>query len=167
MLKISMGVHPESYDGRFFKPVSPDLAIFVLMICCSAMQENRPEFAHGNETVLIIEDEEIILNLAKDILEKYGYTVLTAEDGQKGIDEYVKNKDTIDLILLDLTMPEMSGQMVFEEMLKIDPKIRVIISSGHSDEETRKGILSLAKGYVKKPYKMNELTQAVRAVLDS
>ncbi|KKL19888.1 hypothetical protein LCGC14_2460980, partial [marine sediment metagenome] len=60
-------------------------------------------------------------------------------------------------------MPEMSGQMVFEEMLKTDTKVKVIISSGHSEEETRKGILSLAKGYVKKPYRMKELTQVIRA----
>ena len=57
--------------------------------------------------------------------------------------------------------------MVFEEMLKIDTKVKVIISSGHGEEETHKGILSLEKGYVKKPYRMKELTQTVRAVLDS
>ena len=56
--------------------------------------------------------------------------------------------------------------MVFEEMLKIDTKVKIIISSGHSEEETRKGILSLAKAYVKKPYRIMELTKAVREVLD-
>jgi len=68
--------------------------------------------------------------------------------------------------LLDLTMPEMSGQTVLEEMLKIDPDVRVIISSGHSQEDSRKGILSKAKSYVSKPYKPTDLVQTVRTVLD-
>ena len=132
-----------------------------------AIPKEIMEIAGGTETVLIIEDEEIVLNLAENILKKYGYNVIIADQGQRGLDTYIKNRDSIDLVLLDLTMPEMSGQMVFEEMLKIDTQVKVIISSGHSEEETRKGILSLAKGYVKKPYRMNELTQTVRAVLDS
>jgi len=122
--------------------------------------------AGGNETVLIIEDEEIVLNLAENILKKYGYNVLKADDGQKGLDTYIENKDSIDLVLLDLTMPEMSGQMVFEEMLRINPDVKVIISTGHTDEDARKGILSLAKDFVSKPYKTTDLAQAVRTVLD-
>ncbi len=132
-----------------------------------AIPEEIMGVAGGDETVLIIEDEDIILKLVRNILEKSGYTVLTAEDGEKGLDIHKKKKDSIDLVILDLTMPEMSGQMVFEKMLKIDPKVKVIISSGHSEEETRKGILSLAKGYLEKPYKIRELAQAVRAVLDT
>ena len=74
-----------------------------------AISEAITEIVGGNETVLIIEDEEIVLNLEKDILKKFGYNILTAENGQQGLDIYIENKDSIDLILLDLTMPEMSG----------------------------------------------------------
>ncbi len=119
----------------------------------------------GNETVLIVEDEEMVLNLAKETLKNYGYNILTAIDGKKGLDIFTENKDSIDLVLLDLTMPEMSGQMVFEELLKINPDVKVIISSGHSQEGTREGILSKAKSYVSKPYKLTDLTQTVRTVL--
>ena len=129
--------------------------------------EDLIETAGGHETILVIEDEKIIRNLVKRILKKYGYNVLTSSDGKKGLEVYKENKDSIDIILLDLTMPEMSGQMVFEEMLKIDPNVKVMISSGHGEEETRKGILSLAKGYVKKPYKIDELARSIRSILDS
>ncbi len=100
------------------------------------------------------------------MLKNYGYKVLTALNGRQGLDIFNKNKEYIDLVLLDLTMPEMSGQTVLAEMLKIDPDVRVIISSGHSQEDSRKGILSKAKSYVSKPYKTTDLVQTVRIVLD-
>ncbi len=131
------------------------------------ISEAISDIAGGNETILIIEDEEIVSTFAKSVLNKYGYNILLAEDGQKGLDTYIKNRDSIDLVILDLTMPEMAGQMAFEELLKFDNKVKVIISSVHSEEETRKGILSLAKGYVNKPYRMRELAQAVRTVMDA
>jgi nitrogen-specific signal transduction histidine kinase/CheY-like chemotaxis protein len=120
----------------------------------------------GNETVLIVEDEEMVLNLAKEVLNNFGYNVLTALDGRQGMDIFNKNKEHIDLVLLDLTMPEMSGQTVLDKMLKINPDVKVIISSGHSQEDTRKGIFSKVKGYVSKPYKTKDLAQTVRTVLD-
>jgi len=129
--------------------------------------EDSTKITGGNETILIIEDEEIVLNLAKSVLEKYGYTVLAAENGQKGLDTYIRNRESIDLVILDLTMPELSGEAFFEEILKLDNNVKVIISSGHSKEETHRGILSLAKGHVKKPYKMKDLMNTIRIVLDS
>ena len=120
----------------------------------------------GNETVLIVEDEEMVCTLAETVLKNYGYRVLTALDGKEGLDIYAENKDSINLVLLDLTMPEMSGQMVFEEILKINPDAKVIISSGHSQEDTRQGIFSKAKAWVSKPYRTTDLAQTVRTVLD-
>ena len=121
----------------------------------------------GCETLLLIEDEFLISSIAHDILSDFGYSVLVAGDGKEGLEVFKKHRDSIDLILLDLTMPEMSGGMLFEKMIKIDPMIKVIITSGHSDDKLRKGILSMAKAYVKKPYKMKYLVQVVRTVLDS
>ena len=123
--------------------------------------------AGGNETVLIVEDEEMVRNLAEVVLNNYGYNILTAHDGKHGLDVYTENKDSIDLVLLDLTMPEMSGHMVFEAILQINPDVKVIISSGHGEEDTRQGISSKAKAWVSKPYRTTELVQTVRTVLDS
>ena len=120
----------------------------------------------GTETILVVDDEEIVLSLAETILKKYGYKVLTAVDGEKSLDIYKEKVGSIDAVILDLTMPEMSGKMVLERMLEISPDVKIIISSGHSEKYAREGILSLAKGYVKKPYKLSDLAQTVRVVLD-
>ena len=121
----------------------------------------------GTETMLVVDDEAIILDLVKNILKKYGYNVLTAVDGEKALEIYKEQVDSIDGVILDLTMPKMSGAAAFERMLEINPKVKVIISTGHSEEDSCKGILSLVKGYVKKPYKLSNLTKTVRTVLDS
>ncbi|MCK4965595.1 response regulator, partial [bacterium] len=120
----------------------------------------------GDETILIVEDEKMIRVLAKRILIKFGYKVLLANDGKEGLDIYTANKDTIDLVLLDLIMPEMSGEMLLEEMMKINRDVKVIISSGHIEEDTYKGILLAAKGRILKPYKATDLAQTVRTILD-
>ena len=120
----------------------------------------------GDETVLIIEDEEQVSELAKTLLEGYGYKVLAASDGEEGLEIYKRNKETIDIVLLDLTMPKMSGQMVFERIRSINPDVKIIICSGKSDEDIRDGILSNAKGFLKKPYRVNDLGKIVREVLD-
>lgn len=120
----------------------------------------------GDETILVIEDEEMIRNFVKTALERCGYKVITASDGREGLDTYIANMNTIDMVVLDLTMPNMSGQTVFEEMLKIKSNVKVIISSGQSDGEIREGVLSKAKGYIHKPYMISTLTDTVRAVLD-
>ena len=114
----------------------------------------------------VVDDEEIILRLAEEILKKCGYNIKTAIDGEQALKIYKKYKDSVDTIILDLTMPRMSGKMVFERMLEINPDVKVIISSGHSDEYAREGVLSKAKGHIKKPYKLTNLAQTVRKVLD-
>jgi PAS domain S-box-containing protein len=119
----------------------------------------------GDETVLIIEDEEQVRGLAESLLKNYGYKVLTAVDGEEGLKLYIKNKGIIDLVLLDLTMPRMSGKMVFEKILSINPESRVIICSGQSDEAIRDGVLSSARGFLKKPYRVKDLANTVREVL--
>jgi len=121
----------------------------------------------GDETVLIIEDEEHVSRLAESLLKRFGYKVLTASDGDEGLDMYIKNRKAIDLVLLDLTMPRMSGRIVFKRMLSINPDVKVIICSGQSDEDIREGILSSAEGFLKKPYRINNLIRTVRLVLDS
>ena len=120
----------------------------------------------GEETVLKLEDEEQIRELAESLLNRYGYSVITATDGEEGLDIYKEQKESIDIILLDLTMPNMSGQIVFERIQSINSDVKVIICSGQSDEDIREGILSTAGGFLKKPYRVNDLARTVREVLD-
>ncbi len=121
----------------------------------------------GTETILVVDDESLVIKFTKKVLTNIGYTVLTASDGEEALKIYKKQKDSIDTVILDLTMPQMPGQLVFQKMLDINPEIKVIISSGFGDEYSKEGILAEAKGTVGKPYTMKDLAKTVRTVLDS
>lgn len=115
----------------------------------------------GKETILLVDDEEMIRNLAQQVLEVHGYSVLTADDGQQGIALYLERRDEIDLVILDLTMPHLSGNEVLARIRKLDPDARVIISSGHPLRETPR-----ASAFLPKPYRADTLIRLVREVLD-
>lgn len=127
----------------------------------------KPEIRGGSETILIIDDEEMIINTFKRLLRDFEYSVITATDGLKGLDIFKKSYKSIDAVILDLVMPKMSGHEVFEKMLKIDPNVKVIISSGHSNNIARKGILNKADAFMSKPYRRKEVVTLLRKVLDS
>lgn len=118
------------------------------------------------KTILIIEDEEMIQSFLKMALEMKGYDVITASDWKEGLKTYMDNINSIDLVILDLTMPKMSGQEVLEKMLEIKNNVKVIISSGQSDESARVWILSQAKWYVLKPYTLDVLYNTIGDVLN-
>jgi two-component system, cell cycle sensor histidine kinase and response regulator CckA len=120
----------------------------------------------GTETILLVDDQELVRDLGKRILEGAGYTVLTAGDGTEALDMY-KREEEISLVILDLIMPKMGGRQCLEELLKVDPKTRVLIASGFSQNgKTRETVETGAKGLLSKPYRMGEMLQSVRKVLD-
>ncbi|MDD3302572.1 MAG: response regulator [Candidatus Gracilibacteria bacterium] len=131
----------------------------------SIINDEMFKLTGGTETILIIDDEQMIQDIAKKTLEMAGYKVLIAHNGKEGLDLYIKNANKVDLVLLDLTMPFMSGQEVFEEMLRLRDDIRVIICSGHNHRE-KGGVISRAREYVNKPYSFEQLLSTVRKVLE-
>jgi PAS domain S-box-containing protein len=131
------------------------------------VEKKIPYLAGGNETILLIEDEELVRELGVTILEKFGYTVLSAGDGQEALEVYEKEKGNISLVILDVVMPRMDGKQCFEELLRINPTVKVIISTGLAQNGLVRDIVELgAKGSVNKPYGMRQLLQMVREVLD-
>ncbi len=123
--------------------------------------------AFGTETILLVDDEEFIRDLGTRILERSGYTVLTAANGKDALELYKREIAKISLVILDVIMPEMGGKQCLEELLRIDPKARVLIASGYSEEGHPMGVLQGgAKGFVSKPFDMRQLLQTVRKVLD-
>ena len=123
--------------------------------------------AGGTETILFADDEELILNLAKLILEEGGYSVLFASDGKECIDLFCQYKDQIDLVILDISMPKLSGGEVLTLIMSEDPEKKVMISSGHSDDfDTNRLRQAGAIDFLSKPYKPNDLLQRIRRVLD-
>jgi len=123
--------------------------------------EDKPQ---GNETLLVIDDEKIIRDVMKTVLEEFGYQVLTAEDGQEGLRVYHEEKDRIDLVIVDLSMPHVSGQEVLSEMWRVNPGAKAIVASGFSMDSPD---LKKANALLKKPFQMHTLLQTVRRVLDA
>ncbi len=129
--------------------------------------EEDIEMRGGDELILIVDDEESIRFLAKDILEGHGYTVLLAENGAEAINVYTKKRDEIDLVILDIVMPKMGGKKTFLRLKKINPEVKVLLSTGYSQNGKAKEILdSGVKGFIQKPYQVNKLLSKVRSVLD-
>ena len=118
----------------------------------------------GPKTVLLADDEPMLRELARTVLEGQGYRVLTAEDGQQVLEIFQKQWTEIDLVILDLTMPRLSGKDAFREMVEIDPEVRVLFSSGYFAEDLTEETGSVL-GFINKPYHPNELTEKVRAAL--
>ncbi|MEJ2718331.1 MAG: PAS domain S-box protein [Deltaproteobacteria bacterium] len=131
------------------------------------VETSREMPAFGIETILLVDDEELIRDLGKQILTQGGYTVLTAENGFKALEIYRERQDEIALVVLDLVMPEMGGKQCLSELLRINPNAEVLVATGHSlDGAMRDDLGALAKGFVKKPYGAKDILGKVRGVLD-
>jgi signal transduction histidine kinase len=140
--------------GETTQAVSPETAV------------KKESDLRGDETILLIDDDHAICIYAKRCLEKQGYKVLTATDGKCALELYRKEMKTIDLILLDLIMPGMGGAKCLQQLLGIDPDIKVVIASGYTpDDNTMQIIQRNARGYLRKPYFGKQLLQTVRGVL--
>jgi PAS domain S-box-containing protein len=120
----------------------------------------------GTETILLVDDEPLVRNVAHKMLRNLGYDVLLAEDGRQAIELYRERAFHIDLVLLDLTMPNMSGQEAFEMLRQLNPDVRVLFSSGYSAEHATGLADGSLVGFVPKPYRSHELARLVRSVLD-
>ncbi len=120
----------------------------------------------GSETVLFVDDEDMIIEIAEELFEQLGYKVLIARSGREAIETYEKNKDHIDIVLLDMIMPDMSGSDTYDRMKKIDPDIKVLLFSGYSIDGQATEILDRGcNGFIQKPFKMKELSQKLREIL--
>jgi len=125
------------------------------------------ELSGGTETILLVDDDEIIRDLTKRILEQRGYTALTAANGKEALNLYKKERKSISLVILDLVMPEMGGKECFKELLKIDPQVKVLISSGYASGGSHRQAIELgAVGFVRKPYDIRQMLQVIRKIVD-
>jgi CheY-like chemotaxis protein len=121
----------------------------------------------GTETILVVDDEDLLRDLATTILNRFGYKVITACNGKEALEIYQREGKRISLVILDLIMPEMDGRQCLVEILRIDPNAQVLIASGYSESGPANGAVTTgAKGFVDKPYNMRRLLTAVREVLD-
>ncbi|MGQ9667355.1 MAG: PAS domain-containing hybrid sensor histidine kinase/response regulator [Anaerolineae bacterium] len=162
-----INVYSEPGKGSAFR-------IYLPAVLTAPAEEPRAETApeerpHGQETILVVDDEDSILSLLERSLPAHGYRLFTAQDGQEALDIYRRHGEEIDLILLDLSMPGMSGKEVLARLLEISPQAKVLIASGYiAGSQAVRGLLEAgACGYITKPYQLDELLQAIRRTLDA
>ncbi|HEY2910043.1 MAG TPA: ATP-binding protein [Gemmataceae bacterium] len=121
----------------------------------------------GKETVLVVDDEEMIRRVAALTLKTHGYSVLEAADGQQAVDLYSREGDRIDLVLLDLTMPILSGLEAFRHLIQLNSRVKVVFASGFAEEQLSDFEKELTTGFLKKPYRPSDLMAAVMDALVS
>jgi two-component system cell cycle sensor histidine kinase/response regulator CckA len=125
------------------------------------------EIPLGNETILLVDDEEMILSVATELLETLGYRVIAAKGGLAALSTYAEKAKEIDLVLLDLIMPDQSGKETFTQLKAMDPQVRVLLSSGYSlDGEAAAIMQQGCKGFIQKPFALEQLSNKIREVLN-
>ncbi len=135
--------------------------------------EQRPEagekeIQQGHETILLVDDEDMIIDVGQDMLRAAGYEVLLARNGKEAIEVYEKNKDKVALVILDMIMPDMGGGEAYDRMKEINPDIKVLLSSGYSINGQASEILDRGcDGFIQKPFNMSQVSQRIREILDS
>ncbi|MES0447488.1 MAG: PAS domain S-box protein, partial [Desulfobacterales bacterium] len=121
----------------------------------------------GSETILLVDDEDMIIDVSQDILKLLGYNVLTAKSGEEAIQAYKKNQDKIDMVVLDMIMPGMNGGEAYNKLKEINPGIKVLLSSGYSLNEQAVEILERGcNGFIQKPFNTPDLSKKMREILD-
>ncbi len=121
----------------------------------------------GSETILLVDDEPMIIDIGQKILALLGYKVLTAPSGREALDVYGRNRDRIDLVIIDMVMPEMGGGELYDRLKKIHPAVRVLLCSGYSIDGQAREILDRGcKGFIQKPFNISQLSVKVREILN-
>ena len=128
-------------------------------------QDEQDIFA-GSETVLLVDDEELIIDVGVQLLQKMGYRVMTATNGDQAIEIYSRNKESIAIVILDLVMPRISGGEIYDRLKAIDSNVKVLLSSGYSVDGQATEILNRGcDGFIQKPFRLDELSKKIRVVL--
>jgi two-component system, cell cycle sensor histidine kinase and response regulator CckA len=124
--------------------------------------------AGGTETILLVDDEESVRTLAEAILSMFGYSVLTASNGREGLETFLRERHRIDLVILDIIMPEMGGMDCLREIKNVAPRTKVLVASGYAaDGHIERALEHGAHAYVSKPYEAKQLLEHVRKVLNA
>ncbi|MHB8772114.1 MAG: hybrid sensor histidine kinase/response regulator [Syntrophales bacterium] len=133
----------------------------------STAEKRKDEILTGRETLLVVDDEAINITVMKEMLEMLHYRVLPVASGQEAVAVYMERSKEIDLVVLDMVMPGISGGRTFDLLREINPEVDVILASGYSaDGEARTILKRGCRGFIQKPFHLQELSRKVREVLD-
>jgi CheY-like chemotaxis protein len=135
-------------------------------------QNDKPQLveinhATGPKTVLLVDDEDVILRVGSEMLQELGYTVLTAKSGKEALEIYSANKNEIDIVVLDMIMPDMSGGETYDSIKSLKLDVKVLLSSGYSIMGEASAILERGcQGFIQKPFTMKSFSEKLRDLLE-
>lgn len=130
------------------------------------VKNQQEEIVKGEGLILVIDDEIVLRDMARMMLEECGYKTVVAEDGKEGLKIFKKQHAEIDGVLLDMVMPRMSGKETYKKMKEIDPDVKVLLSSGYKQDKRISSVLNMgARGFIQKPYDLKALSIAIKKYL--
>ena len=125
------------------------------------------ELLKGKEKILLVDDEEGTIQVEELMLKELGYSVLPALSGQQAVQLYKENMVSLDLVALDMIMPEMNGRETYEELIRINPRVKVLLVSGYSLNKQIEELMDRGcNGFIQKPFDIVQLSQKIREVLE-
>lgn len=120
----------------------------------------------GEGTILLVDDEKLILDIGVKLLRNLGFNTITASGGIEAVEKYKNNRDKISLVILDMTMPGMGGSETFDRLKELDPEVVVLLASGYSEDERARDILKRGcNGFIQKPFSLNDLSIKINEIL--
>ncbi|HID63024.1 MAG TPA: response regulator, partial [Anaerolineae bacterium] len=158
-----INVYSEVGQGSTFRVYLPAVESAVV----EEKEAEVVELPTGTETILLVDDEETVHELGQRVLERCGYTVLTAENGVQALEVYQAHRGEIALVVLDVVMPQMGGHECLRRLRKLDPQVKVLISTGYTANGSAQGLVAEgALGVVEKPFLLQDFAVAVRTAID-
>jgi CheY-like chemotaxis protein len=126
------------------------------------------EIMPAAETVLLVDDEDMLVDIGRQMLEALGYQAMVARTGREAVEIYEKNQDSVDMVMLDMIMPDMSGAQACDRMKEINPDLKILVSSGYAIEgEAKQTLARGCNGFIQKPFSLKQLSEKIRGILDS
>ena len=160
----------KSVGGWITVYAEPEIGTCFRLYIPAASQEEKSaddtQALPGNETILVIDDDPLVLNVAQRFLKKSGYTVWTASGGEEGLHTYKMHSNDINLVVLDVVMPHMHGEEVYRELTKINPELAILVVSGFSPKTAERLLKISGARMLAKPFTRGRLTREIRDILD-
>lgn len=131
------------------------------------MQNNKKEKLNRQTVILFADDDSLCLNVGVKMLQKLGYTVLDARDGQEALEVFKNNQEKVDLVILDMKMPH-NGGTAFEQIKKVKAEVKILIASGYTDDQRIREMLAQGcDGFIQKPFSIKILSQKINTALNN
>jgi len=130
--------------------------------------DSTSKLPKAEETVLLIDDDEMVAEVGKQMLKCFGYEVVSANSGNGALEVYRENQDRIDMVILDMILPDMGGGDTYDRLKEINPGIKVLLASGYDIDHQARDLLERGcDGFIQKPFNISEISEKVRGILAS